>query len=683
MLKENTSFTYKRAQFSSAKRFLVKLRCNVASATTEHTQSTIDNLKYAAPLSSFFSWLHKHKLLSASCNPRFPKPQNVMRIKSGEEALNAEHKKLPDEKTLFALGAIFHDVIPPYDSKLPNSEVWQDSIDPMKSQLDTFVCTMFALAISSPSRIAAEQVLLTKQRLQSYTETVDGELKTVYYLNWRGSKGYIDNQKHFNAEMAESLDRALHYTGIVTEPAKVLARFYKNPTKPLRSLLGDFKPTIENLKSLDPVMDNPINIIHLALLLGFYDGTDKMVRVTLDTLGAIQVENPKGQLKYIKPIAELSPLDKLQLVSNCSHSNTLFGIIFNEKGKFRKYSAGKRVISILELQNHLIATNKANLSGYNKKQTKYVEYEQALFTFTEKQISTQTSSHFLLVPIASLEVCFSKNLKKYKGITYKTIFDRHGFSPDFCITPHQFRHWQNNLLAIKGLHHLLITILSGRKSAEQTLTYIHTTDDQNASFISDILYKQDIEQRVEEKISKRLQGKIQYDAAVDNLSPTFVTEVGFCVQNLTLSPCTYMTEFETQCTLCSSSCHLAHDRETIKLLEKDLQVQTNKLKQVQEAINFSSSAGMQKWYKTHYRNISMIKTLIEVLSEPSIKEGSIVRYLVNSNTMRITDLDTKTVTERKITLPNMKTALHAAIEATSQTVEDFAKNNFLGFLKDI
>ncbi|MBF4365473.1 hypothetical protein EAY40_25250 [Vibrio anguillarum] len=197
------------------------------------------------------------------------------------------------------------------------------------------------------------------------------------------------------------------------------------------------------------------------------------------------------------------------------------------------------------------------------------------------------------------------------------------------------------------------------------------------------MYEKETEEQVQGQVGKRIQSKAQYDEATNNLSPTFVSEVGFCTQDLTLTPCTYMTEFETQCTLCSSSCHIAHDDDAIELLKKDLTIQKHNLKQIQQAVNFATSDGMQKWYQTHYRNTCMLKNLVKVLSDKSIKEGSIVRFLTRSNVMRVTDLETKTVTEQKLSLPDEKKAMQAAIEAVSRPVENSAKTNFLGFLGDI
>ena len=125
---------------------------------------------------------------------------------------------------------------------------------------------------------------------------------------------------------------------------------------------------------------------------------------------------------------------------------------------------------------------------------------------------------------------------------------------------------------------------------------------------------------------------------------------------------------------------MTQDRGAIDLLQKDLKVQTHNLERVQEAINFETSEGMQKWYKTHYRNTCMLKNLIEVLSDEAIEAGSMVRLLTRSNSLRITNLKTKTVEEKKLALPDAEQALQAAIEAKNNKSKDEATNNFLAFL---
>ncbi|MFS1975315.1 hypothetical protein [Vibrio splendidus] len=676
VLNEKISDNNKKAKVTASKQLISALNDNIASSSIDEIQRIIDNMKTPSPLTSFFNWLHKHKMLPVSCIPVIPTVVKSTRTMSSDDALNAEKNKLPDEKVLLALGAIFNDVIPQY-----TNEDRETFTNIALHHRDSFTCTMAALAMASPNRVTAEQTLLTKQRIQSHIEKVEEKNETIHYLNWCGSKGFKDYQNHINTEIAESLDRALHYTALVTEPARALARFYNAPSLALKYILGDFQPSIENMTQLKPTMNKPINLIHLGLLLGFFEGTNKCVRVTADTKGAIDVSTTNPV--FIKPIQELSTPDKLVFMSQCPYAHTLTGSKLTSKQQIKKLSVGKKELTVSEFQKHYIAMNQSKINGYNKANTRKVDFENALFAYTQKQLANQAGAPFLLKPISSLGQIFSEDCKKAKGKTLKTIFERFSFTSDFAITPHQFRHWHNDYLAKKGLPHLLITMLSGRKSAEQTLTYIHTTNAQNASVISDILYPEEVEDDIQEKVGKRIQSKVQYDEAINNLSPTFISEVGFCTQDLTLTPCTYMTEFETQCTLCSSSCHIAHDNEAIDLLKKDFEVQKHNLKQVQEAINFVTSDGKQLWYQTHYRNTYMLKNLIEVLSDKSIKEGTIVRFLTRSNVMRITDLETKTVTELKLSLPNEKKALQDAIEAANQPVGNSAKNNFLGFLGKI
>lgn len=676
---KKTTIGYNYAKIAAARRLLCLLDENIATASLEKIHRAIDSMRNTATLPVFIDWLHHHKMLPRSCKPCIKKNFEPNRSKCGDDALEAEQSTLPSEKALLALGAIFYDVIPPYqnDDK-DNIEAWQTLTASTQEQRDSFCCTMLALGMASPNRVGAEQVLLTAKRIQCHTQVINGNKQTVHYLNWRGSKGYQDNQNHINAEMVDSLDRALHYTILATGSARALARYYRQPNRPLKEVLGEFKPSDQNMALLMPSMNQSTNLLHLGLLLGFFDGSDKCVRVTPDTNGAIDVSTTTAI--FIKPIAQLEALDRLLFKSNCIYAKALTGCLLVSNAQFNKYTTGKQELTLTAFQNHTIKMNQPQLRGYNRYQTKSVNFEEALFAYTQKQLGGQVKHPFLLLPIGSLSRIFSDDLIKRNYKLASTIFERHGFASSFYLKPHQLRHWQNDYLAKKGLPHHLITMLSGRKSSEQTLAYIHTTDAQNASVIGDISYSNTLENDIEDKVTLRIVTMNQFNEAINKETPTFVHETGFCTQNLALSPCTYMSEFETQCALCSSSCHVTQDSAAIDLLQKDLKVQMHNLERVQEAINFETSEGMQKWYKTHYRNTCMLKNLIEVLSDDAKEAGCMVRLLTRSNIIRITNLETKTVEERKLALPDAEQALQAAIEAKNNKSKDKATNNFLAFL---
>ncbi|MEF1338598.1 hypothetical protein REH81_17715, partial [Vibrio rotiferianus] len=404
VLKENIGIGYKRNKITVARLFLCHLNENIATATLERIQAAINLMTFSTCLTSFINWLHQHKMLAQSCQPYIKTTNDEsIRTKSGDDALQAEQNKLPSENSLLALGAIFYDVIPAYqDGDKENVEAWQPLLLPTQEQRDSFSCTMAALGMASPNRIGAEQVLLTVQRITPHTQVVDGEEKTVHYLNWRGSKGYKDNANHINAEMVDSLDRALHYTILATEPARALARFYRKPNRPLKEVLGEFTPSDENIALLKPSMSKSTNLLHLGLLLGFFDGGDKCVRVTPDTKGAIDRTYRPQYPKFIKPIAQLEAFDTLVFKVNCPYAFALTGCQFSTQHQYNNYTAGREELTVAEFQNYTIEMNQSHLKGYNQAQTKHVDFESALFAYTQKQFGGRVTHPFLLVPISSL-----------------------------------------------------------------------------------------------------------------------------------------------------------------------------------------------------------------------------------------------------------------------------------------
>ena len=78
----------------------------------------------------------------------------------------------------------------------------------------------------------------------------------------------------------------------------------------------------------------------------------------------------------------------------------------------------------------------------------------------------------------------------------------------------------------------------------------------------------------------------------------------------------------------SSSCHIAHDEESIALLKKDLTLQNASSKQVQEAINFPTSDGMRQWYQNPLQKHLYAQNLIDLLSDKSIQRGLLSVFLL-------------------------------------------------------
>ena len=590
-----------------------------------------------------------------------PKGLNKSENRAGFDIIDHKKTKLPDQKVLMALGAIVHDLLPIDETS------W--NTHSKTYQREQFVAVMSAIAMSAPNRVSAEQTVLHVQTLKKHTQQSDGKIQTVNYLHWQGSKGYKNNQNHIISQMAPVVERALNYMILVTEPGRVLARFYANPDLPLKSVLGSFIPSKENLDYINPDFSQSTDIVRLACLLGLFDGTSRLVRVTRNTVGAFRPNLKRGASVFVKHISDLTSQDRLHICSKCEYSAKLMGVEISNLG-IKALTADTKP-ELQEFQSAWIMHMKKQFPAFPfafNGSSGRVDLRLALFAFTGSQIVNSNpgfsfgKSHLSLVPLTSLSTIFGSELSKNGVINnYNNIFVRNGFSELFFINSHQFRHYLNDAADRGGVPHKLINLWSGRSDPEQLLHYVHKTHAEKASEIDDILFKSDhTEEKVLRSVSLRVKSQQEYALLTD--SAAAVHSTGICTQNLTLRPCDYLNDFVTQCALCSSSCHVAHDKDACALLRKDLEVQEQRLNQVSKHVKLYHSKTMQAWFKTHHRNTEMLRQLIEVLENPVIKSGSIVRLISSINEIRITDLEAKLVKKQSISLPSSEEKLRLVLQ---------------------
>lgn len=651
-----------------ARKLVAQFSDNIACVSNAQLNDAIEKVATNSPtesqLASFYTWLISLNFMPPTLKLSKKHKQN---IRFGEDIIEHKKNKIPETKILLALGAIFHDVIP------PEREKWNTHA--LTFQRDAFICSMTALAMSSPNRVDAEQTVLTNQQLKDHSQkSVNGEMETIHYLDWQGSKGFQDYHNHILSVMAEPVKRCLEYMDIVCEPARVLARFYENPLLPLKTILGKFCPAAKNMETLLPDINKPIHLVHLGYLLGFFDNGDGLVRVSSTTNGAAR-KNTTGNIIYLKPIVNLQADDMLLITRNCVHSQYLLGIEANRS--LSKIFTDK-IITVSQFQQQWILHITDNLPGfpigYNNSGQGKCQYKHALFSFTGNQLRgwrggyLGEASHFSIIPLSGLGSIFSSALNHREEKIKDSIFARHGFSDEFRIKPHQFRHWHNDTAEKEGVAHALINLWSGRKTPEQILHYVHRTHAEKASEISDILFSE-----TGEEVTVKVVSQQEYEALVGFSSA--VTNVGFCSQNLQFSPCEYLNDFATQCTLCASSCHIAHDKQALELLKKDLQVQERRLAESEQHPSFCISKAIQEWFVVHHQNTAMLRELIQLMENKEIKEGSIIRLLADKREIRITDTQKKSVTVQRLALPNSKAALEKALELKNTSAD--AGDDFL------
>jgi hypothetical protein len=248
--------------------------------------------------------------------------------------------------------------------------------------------------------------------------------------------------------------------------------------------------------------------------------------------------------------------------------------------------------------------------------------------------------------------CYSLELRESsKASKTSGIFARHGFSEDFYIKPHQFRHYINHTGVEAGIPKLIMNLWSGRKDPTQILHYVHTSAADQSSIISDIMFNENVRDVEQAKQHIRVVSHQEYESMTDSIASE--TSSGICTQQLTVTPCSYLNDFDTHCLFCAKACHVAHDEDAIALLRRDLMHQEFRLDQVSDSPRLVVSKASQDWYKTHSLQTEMLKQLLELMTDKRIENGSLIRLLTRYNEFRITNLQTKQIDIVKLALPNV------------------------------
>lgn len=612
----------------------------------------------AKNLRNFIKWLQQHQFIN-----RLIKVPSVIDNYDNYDTQDKITLKMPEQQVLIALGSIVYQVIPPDETLWPTCT--------LASQRNAFVCAMATLAMASPNRVRAEQTVLSNQKIQS--ETIAD--KTVFWLNWQGSKGYKDNQNHLLASMVEPLSRCLTYIRQLSEPARVLARFYENPRQSLRRILGEFKPEKVRLSKLGIDFQDHVHLFQLGYLLAFFE-KEATFQVAQDTPDSVFV---KHKTYSVKKIYQLSCFDRVLLSEESSLK--LLGLKI-KKADVRRMFGTEPLITVTQIQTKWIEfVLRDNPSfPFTYMHTNKVKFSEMMWAFTGFQL-TKGSTHkgavgrkswFALTEVSALSNLFSNALGG--ASKQKSIFEEFGFSKVFSLTPHQFRHWLNTTAEKAGISHQMINLWSGRTSPEHILNYLHVSEGEFAHVIREINFNDEFDKETSIK-SIKVYSQSEYEALTclgDGVASA--TNVGFCVQNLLTSPCEYLNDFATQCTLCSSACHVKGDLDALGFLKKDYEYQLNRLDRVKLGKRGKLN---EQWFRTHFSNTELLKELIDLMQDEAIEDGSVIRVLTSKSEIRITDLKRELVEKRKLALPCGRSALQYALGESSNKDE----SNFSDLIK--
>lgn len=581
---------------------------------------------------TFFQWLQENNII-----PKTLKIPSIAATASswGDEIKAKNDKRMPDERALWALGAIRNEIIP---TKVPKG-IFQRNLK------DELIISSATLGLASPQRSAKEQFVLPKSELQSKMVKLDGKEQQVHWINWQGSKGFDANRKHFFRGAALPVTEVLNYWNEAGEPARILCRFFEKPASKLCDLLGDYEPP--SLKGFD--LNKPIdNMFVLGHLLGFYEGQEQTITITPDS--------PMARNRPTKQIQDLTLTDRVIYRSQCS---ALFGSNpFHAATHHTLYKKFTGLNTIKELQEKWIDYIKQSVPSFPMRiiGKKKVKLSNALFIGTGKQLGTVGVSfgYYYLEPVDLASMA----ARGIKDSSSKTIFQRYNFANDIDLTPYQLRHWSNTMMQNSmDTSDSVIAMVSGRKDIKQNAEYDNRTDDMKMQRVHKLFQK---EQTTEEmKKIVRIVGHEEYQNATGKAST--ITSTGICTQQVAVNPCSYLNDFETHCSLCTSSCHFAHDEKAIQLLKDDLRVQQARLRAIKADEYLHTNKITQTWFIRHHRNTFLLEQLITLMKRDDLKIGTAIKFVNKNNSFRLTDLEKRLTEEVKVLLPDSEKALKQLI----------------------
>lgn len=604
-----------------------------------------------------------------------------MRLKSADERDRTGHaqfdaavEKLPTIESVLALGDIFAGVFEPVSATGLVRRGKQVNLR------DAWAATYGLLGLASPNRLSAEVPVLPKQRLKTYAERGG---KPVYYLDWKGSKGFKDNRNHVLASLADYVEKAINFFFVACEPARILCRFYENPSQPLKALLGDFKMARERQKYLR--FDEVPNLFVVGYALGFY-GVDDCVPVLLPGTdpSAFKPNNPRMAKCFAnKPIHALTKDDQLstskQARTGFSSIPRLFGYNSLQNTSAQVFVSESQITaSVGEVQDRWIRFFKKSLLpefpySYSTGEAK-IRLADAHFCFQGNWFfKTRNNagsggkplqqSPYAIVPARSMghgafqRLCGS-------GQASPPIFADYGYPAEMSLAPHSLRHFGNTLADQSEIPREIITAWSGRVDPEQTHTYIHSSHEDRSDRVRAVIGRPENDKREIRVVTQEAL------AQTTNL-PASISSTGICTQDLNTTPCGYLNDFVSQCFMCPEACHVAGDMKAVEFFEKDHAAQTARLELVSKDPRLPSSLGMQKWFVIHSRNTHVLSYLIDLMK--TLKAGLVIRYSPKTFEFHLTDTNTRETRKLQCAIPDFESALGGLI--AEQTADPTPRAN--------
>jgi len=205
-----------------------------------------------------------------------------------------------------------------------------------------------------------------------------------------------------------------------------------------------------------------------------------------------------------------------------------------------------------------------------------------------------------------------------------SIFLKHGYG-NLCLRSHQLRHFLNTLAQESGVGIAEITQWSTRASQSQTRTYMHQDPQRKANQIA------------EAQIGKKelpLEPVTENEYNLIPTGPVITTRYGICTHDYSYTPC----EKHADCLNCSELLICKGHKRTLTAIKKEYDQLTDNLLDAKATIDKGKLVA-DRWYVSHKKKHERLTQLLQILTDPSISDGSPIQLVGNdfSHHKRIVD----------------------------------------------
>lgn len=229
----------------------------------------------------------------------------------------------------------------------------------------------------------------------------------------------------------------------------------------------------------------------------------------------------------------------------------------------------------------------------------------------------------------------------------KSVFDRlQLFEPDgspIRIRTHQFRHYLNTLAQSGGMSELDIAKWSGRVDVRQNGAYNHVSDRDMQAKIARL--KGENSETFGQLVAQtRVSLLPRAKFAELKIQSAHTTDFGFCVHDFAMTPC----QIHMDCTNCNEQVCIKGD----ELGEANVRAKCRETKALLDearAADVDGSYGATHWVKHQELTHARLTQLVEILDDPSVPIGAIIRLAHIKSASRL-----QQAAEVRKALPNLQ-----------------------------